>query len=254
MFVESARTGTNCCLCFFRRSGFFILGVPVKGETSRRKALTLLRRLVNSPPAETLYFLTFSSATCCFLSVYPIAGESESDECIAARKELETLLREIDVTERRIQKTNTAMDAEDIYAATIAVLASRVAKDEASFATLAGRKEVLQANVETACYKCSDLRKPEVLLELIGKNTPEANDIRLKLRTELKKRISRIDLVFYPDSSNIGMGITYVNNIRHLAVFSKEKNLVLLIEDSQGPEDSAQRVKEFLDKQADALS
>jgi hypothetical protein len=181
---------------------------------------------------------------------HTIAGESESDECKAARKELDDLLRQIDVTERSIQSQNAAMDGED-DAGSIRVIARRIAQLETQLTTLVGRKEILQANVDTACNRCSDLRKPEVLLDLIQQNTSEANDIRLKLRTELKKRISRIDLVFYPDGATIGMGITYVNNVRHLAVFSKEKNLVLLVEDHQGADDAAQRVNAFLDKRAD---
>jgi hypothetical protein len=116
-----------------------------------------------------------------------IAGQSESDECKAAKAELETLVREIDVTERRVQKTNAAMDAEDIDVATIAVLASRVAKDEATLANLASRKEVLQANVETACNKCADLVKPEVLLDLIQKNEPPLNLRTRKLKVKREK-------------------------------------------------------------------
>jgi hypothetical protein len=136
-----------------------------------------------------------------------IAGQSESEECKAAKSELETLLREIDVTERRIQTMNAAMDAEDIDTGAIKVLASKVAKDEAALATLVSRKEVLRGNVEVACRKCEDLVKPEVLLDLIQKNTPEANDIRLRLRAELRKRIWRIALMFVPD----GCGRWWIN-------------------------------------------
>ena len=168
-----------------------------------------------------------------------IAGQSESDECKAAKAELETLLREINVTERRIQKTHTAMDAEDIDAGTIAVLAARVARDEASLTDLAGRKEVIRANVEAACNKCADLIKPEVLLDLIQKNSPEANDVRLRLRAELKKRIWRIGLVFFPDNGVVGMSVTYVNGIRNVAAFHRDKNVVILIEDVQGKGDVA---------------
>jgi DNA invertase Pin-like site-specific DNA recombinase len=180
-----------------------------------------------------------------------IAGQSESEECKSARAELEALLREINVVERRMQKTHTAMDAEDIDAATIAVLASRVAKDEAALANLASRKEVLQANVETACNKCVDLVKPEVLLDLIRQNSPEANEVRLRLRSELRKRIWRIGLVFVPDGTLdinglIVMSITYVNGVRHLASFRRGDNRVILVEDVQGAGDVAQRVKEFL--------
>src|SRR5258708_30090581 len=96
-----------------------------------------------------------------------VAGKSESKECKAARKELEALLREVDVIERRIQKTNEAMDAEDIDVATIAVLAARVAKDTAALATLAGGKEALKANVEPSRNKGGDVRKPRVLLDMI---------------------------------------------------------------------------------------
>jgi hypothetical protein len=39
-------------------------------------------------------------------------------------------LREIDVTARRIQKTNAAMEGDDIDVATLKVLASKIAKDE----------------------------------------------------------------------------------------------------------------------------
>jgi DNA invertase Pin-like site-specific DNA recombinase len=188
-----------------------------------------------------------------------IAGQSESDECKSARAELEALLREIDVTERRIQKTNAAMDAEDIDVATIAVLASRVAKDEGTLANLANRKEVLQANVETACNRCVDLVKPEVLLDLIRKNAPESNDIRLRLKAELRKRIARIALMFVPDGAIaidglIVMSITYVNGIRHMASFRRGDSTVILVEDVRGAEDVAQRAKAFLDKRAEERS
>jgi DNA invertase Pin-like site-specific DNA recombinase len=183
-----------------------------------------------------------------------IAGQSESDECKAARAELEALLREIDVTERRIQKTNEAMDAEDIDVATIAVLAARVAKDTATLATLVDRKETLQANVEAAWNKCVDLVRPEVLLDLIRQNSPEANEVRLRLRAELRKRIARIALMFVPADAlaidgMIMMSITYVNGIRHVASFRRGDNRVVLAEDVQGAGDVAQRVGELLGKQ-----
>jgi hypothetical protein len=89
------------------------------------------------------------------------------------------------------------------FTGAIKVLASKVAKDEAALATLVSRKEVLRGNVEVACRKCEDLVKPEVLLDLIQKNTPEANDIRLRLRAELRIRIARIGIMFVPDGAPI---------------------------------------------------
>lgn len=140
------------------------------------------------------------------------------------------------------------------FVATIAVLASRVAKYEAALATLVGRKEVLQANVETACNKCVDLVKPEVLLDLIRQNSPESNEVRLRLRAELRKRIARIALMFVPDGAleidgMIVMSITYVNGVRHLASFRRGDNRVILAEDVQGVGDVARRVSALLSGQ-----
>jgi len=183
-----------------------------------------------------------------------IATQTESEECKAAKAELEALLREMDATGRRIQKTNAAMDSEDLDAGAIGVLASRVARDEAALAGLAGRKEALQANVETACRKCSDLVKPELLLELIRQNTPEANDVRLRLRAELRKRIFRIALMFVPDGAlavdgMIMMSITYLNGVRSVASFRRGDNRVFLAENVQGAGDVAQRVSALLSGQ-----
>ena len=140
------------------------------------------------------------------------------------------------------------------FVATIAVLASRVAKYEAALATLVGRKEVLQANVETACNKCVDLVKPEVLLDLIWQNSPESNEVRLRLRAELRKRIARIALMFVPDGAleidgMIVMSITYVNGVRHLASFRRGDNRAILAEDVQGVGDVARRVSALLSGQ-----
>jgi hypothetical protein len=139
------------------------------------------------------------------------------------------------------------------FTAAIKVLASKVAKDEAALATLVSRKEVLRGNVEVACRKCEDLVKPEVLLDLIQKNTPEANDIRLRLRAELRKRIAKIGIAFVPDSVRIIggfiiMSIICVNGVMHMAAFRKGDSTLLLMEDIQDTEDIAQRLKAYLDK------
>jgi len=176
-----------------------------------------------------------------------IAGSSESTECKAAKAELETLLREIDATERRIQNKTSAMDG-DCDVATLRVLGSALAKDQTLIATLSERKELLQVNVETACSKCAALYEPEVLIELIRKNTPEANDIRLRLRAELRKRIKRIDLCFAPDGAFavdgvILMTVEYVNGVMHQAGFRRGDSRILIMPDVTAGEDISERVR-----------
>ena len=173
-----------------------------------------------------------------------IAGETESEECKVARKELDALLRDIDVTERSLDAKNAAI-ASETDATVIRVIARTIAQFEDRLATLASRKEALQANVEAACRKCVDLVRPEVLLDLISRNTPEANDVRLRLRSELKKRIARIELQFYGDGSVL-FGVGYVNGVQHFALYARSANTVFLIEDAQSPEDVQQRVREYI--------
>jgi DNA invertase Pin-like site-specific DNA recombinase len=176
-----------------------------------------------------------------------IAGSSESEECKAAKSELQVLLREIDATERRIQNKTSAMDG-DCDVATLRILAAQLAKDETLLATLGERRELLQVNVDTACSKCAALYEPEVLLDLIHKNTPEANDIRLRLRAELRKRIKRIDLCFAPDGAFaidgvILMTVEYVNGVVHQAGFRRGDSRIFLMPDVQQGEDISERVR-----------
>jgi hypothetical protein len=75
-------------------------------------------------------------------------------------------------------------------------LAARLVKDQTLLTTLTVQKEELQATVDAAKAQCAALYTPENLLSLIQSKTPEANDVRLRLRAEILRRISRIDIDF----------------------------------------------------------
>jgi hypothetical protein len=112
------------------------------------------------------------------------------------------------------------MDADDIDASTLKVLATKLAKDEAALIDLAARKEALQSAVDTARAKCASLYDPAALIDLIKSNTPEAVDVRLRLKAEIRKRVSRIDLHFFPKhlfpgakEQSITATIHYVNGV-----------------------------------------
>ena len=107
---------------------------------------------------------------------------------------LNKVLAETDKVQRRIAATDTAMEADGIDAATLTVLATRRSKDEAALATLTASKDVAQANVDLSRAKCTALDSPERLLELIRAKTLQANDVRLRLRMEIRKRVSRIEI------------------------------------------------------------
>jgi hypothetical protein len=126
-----------------------------------------------------------------------VAGESESDEFKLAKSELETVLHKIDETSHRIQRMSEAMEDPD---ANFAILSREIGKAESALAGLVEQKDALQANVDSARAKCDTLHNPETLVRLINSNAPESNDIRLRLRAEIRKRITGIDLIFRPES------------------------------------------------------
>jgi DNA invertase Pin-like site-specific DNA recombinase len=128
-----------------------------------------------------------------------IAGQTESEDYKKAAAALDTVLRDIDKTSRRIATTNSAMEADDIDVATIKVLAGRVAKDEAALATLAERKDTLQAKVDAARSACEALYRPEILLDLVRQTDTQTTEIfalRLRLKTAISDRVARIDIEF----------------------------------------------------------
>jgi hypothetical protein len=86
------------------------------------------------------------------------------------------------------------MEADGIDASTLTVLATRRSKDEDLLAALTASKDVARSAVEAARSKCTALDSPEQLLELIRGKTRQANDVRLRLRMEIRKRVSRIEI------------------------------------------------------------
>jgi DNA invertase Pin-like site-specific DNA recombinase len=219
-------------------------------KTPNRKYTYLRTNVQNGEKRSRVAYDVFEYAILQFLSQedwQAVAGSTESEECKAAKDELEVALREIDKLNRRIESANAAMDDEtDI--ATIKVLASRVAKDEFALAGLGERKELLQDNVEMACNKCASLYEPQVLIDLIQSNAPEANDIRLRLRSELRKRISRIDIAFGKDGqADEGftlITIEYINGVMHQIGMKKGDSRVVLLPDIRPGEDISERVRE----------
>jgi hypothetical protein len=64
--------------------------------------------------------------------------------------------------------------------------------------TLEARKNALQTNVDAERAKFTALYHPEDLLTLIQSGAPEANEIRLKLRSEIRKRIEKVSVLIGP--------------------------------------------------------
>jgi DNA invertase Pin-like site-specific DNA recombinase len=142
-----------------------------------------------------------------------VVGQTKSAELDAAEAVLNKVLAETDRVQRRIAAIDTAMEADGIDAATLTVLATRRSKDESLLTTLTAKKDVAQAAVEAARAKCTALDSPELLLELVRSKTPQANAVRLRLRMEIRKRVSRIEIKWNKNGS-IFCRIMFVNGAK----------------------------------------
>ena len=154
-----------------------------------------------------------------------VVGQTESAELHAAQAMLNKALAELDKVQRRMAATNIAMEADNIDAATLTVLATRLAKDEAQLATLVARRDALQVNVDVVKTRCEALYTPETLLALIQSRTPETNDVRLRLRNEIRRRVEKIGINFSKTGS-ITATIVFVNGARK-AVIMKGDSITL---------------------------
>jgi DNA invertase Pin-like site-specific DNA recombinase len=141
----------------------------------------------------------FESAFLQFLSELDwrsVAGQTESDEQKQVERELERVLSDLDKASRRIAVKTEAMSDDGLDVATAKVLAAQIATDEKKVVELTSQREALTREVEAARAKSSALYSPESLIELIRSGAPEANEVRLRLRNEIKQRVSRIDFAF----------------------------------------------------------
>jgi DNA invertase Pin-like site-specific DNA recombinase len=124
-----------------------------------------------------------------------IAGEGEPEEVKAARAELDAVLAEIDRSSRKIEGMQALVEEGSFSRSLFEALDSEKAKQ--SDAT--SRKEKLAAGLAMARSKAAALLRPEELIEAIHSGTDP--EMRLRLKTEIKKRIKRIDMAF--DMSHI---------------------------------------------------
>jgi DNA invertase Pin-like site-specific DNA recombinase len=152
-----------------------------------------------------------------------IASEGESEEVKTAKGELDIVLSDLDKTTRLIATKTAAMEDPDLDMPTLKVFAAQIAKAEIRVVELSEKKEPLTAKVNAALAKSASLYDYETFLHLIEQNTPQAHEVRLRLRAEIAKRVSRIDLDFTPREKGgvryTEASVTFVNGHQGLVIF-----------------------------------
>ena len=149
---------------------------------------------------------------------HAVVGEGESIEVQAVHAELEKVLTEKAVIERRLAMGRAAMDdAVDVGA--LKELADNASKNQAALTTLTEKQTRLYRLLEAERGRCVALADPETLLALISAPSPDSDDIRLRLKAEIQKRVSKIGLIF--GTMGIYAEITYANEVVHGVVYDR---------------------------------
>jgi DNA invertase Pin-like site-specific DNA recombinase len=181
----------------------------------------LITRWQSGQKANYLRYDRFETAFRAFLAAQDwkaISRYAESAELKAAQADLDQVLTDLDKTSRAILTANSAIDNLDQNVeldeadkvATLSVLASRVAKHEITLRALTEQRNALQARVDAERSKCEALQCPEELLSLIEARDPET---LLKLKDQIARRVSRIDIDFEPNLEGVLAiaTVTFVN-------------------------------------------
>jgi DNA invertase Pin-like site-specific DNA recombinase len=148
-----------------------------------------------------------------------VAGESEPQEMKEKQKELDSVKTEIYRTEQLIirwkKEAREMPDSKSLFRA--------IDGAEEELAKLVSRRDTLISEIETIRTETEVLYSIDYLQALIRENSPEAHEVRTKLRVEIHKRITKIGLEFFHTrvAGKVIKGtITFVNGAtRHILFF-----------------------------------
>jgi DNA invertase Pin-like site-specific DNA recombinase len=176
--------------------------------------------------SHTLRYDKFEAAFLGFLSDLDwrsLATEAESPEVKATRAELETVLSEIEKCAGRLAGLRALVEEGSFSASLFAAIDA----EEAKLAACTGRRESLASGLAMARSRATALESPEDLLALIRSGDPE---LRLKLKAEIRKRISRIEISFGLDGFQAVADVKFINGVVRGIIFDGERVLLLRIE------------------------
>lgn len=155
-------------------------------------------------PCHRLRYDRFEKAFLSFLGEldwHAVSGEGEPEELKAKVARLTEVTNDLATAKARCAAREAAM-ADEMDVAMLRVLAAQLAKFEAQAADLEVSRETIAREVESIRTKLATMDSPEKLLALITDTAN--NDVRLRLRSEIRRRVSRIEINFETPMSLVG--------------------------------------------------
>jgi hypothetical protein len=147
-----------------------------------------------------------------------IAGEKETEDLKKARTELNLVRSEKDQQEHLLARRTDQMNDPELADEVAKVFASQIVAIRSRIAILTEQENRLDGKVAHESRKAEALCSPEQLLSMIRAGDPA---MRLSIRTELQRMISRIDLDFAIEPDRITITVTFINDAKRTTDYRK---------------------------------
>jgi Resolvase, N terminal domain/Recombinase len=147
-----------------------------------------------------------------------VAGEKETGALKQARHELNCVRAERDQASHLLaRRSKQALDP-SLLDAVVAVYNGQIADATARIATLTEQQHHLEGLIALESMKAEALYSPERLIKMIRDGDPA---MRLSLRAELRRVISRIELDFDINPDGLTVTVRFINDATRTVVFLK---------------------------------
>jgi DNA invertase Pin-like site-specific DNA recombinase len=196
-----------------------------RGADSQRHKALLISKFSPEHKAHSIKYKPFETAFIHFLTQQnwrEIAGQKETQELGIARNKLNIVLAEIDQQQRLIERRTLDLENPDLSAKKVDVFSSIIVKAQERLTALVDQKSRLEGEISREEAKTHALYHPEEMLALLGSGNVEN---RLRARTEIKKRVSRIMVDLSGDLPLII--VPFVNGVIHLAIIRDDIAILL---------------------------
>jgi DNA invertase Pin-like site-specific DNA recombinase len=147
-----------------------------------------------------------------------VSGEKETAALKQARQDLNQVKADLDQASHLFTRRSEQALNPDLTDEMVAIYNGQIAYAQAKIAILTEQQYRLEGQISLESMKADALYSPEHLIALITAGDPA---MRLSLRTELQRMISRIDLDFAIEPERITITVTFINDVQRTTKFRK---------------------------------
>jgi DNA invertase Pin-like site-specific DNA recombinase len=147
-----------------------------------------------------------------------VAGEKETAALKQARNDLNRVRAELDQAEHLLARRTEQAKNPDLADAVVAEYYTQMADARSRIAILTEQQYRLEGLISVESMKADALYFPQHLIAMITAGDPA---MRLNLRTELQRMISRIEFDFAAESDKITITVTFINDVQRTTKFRK---------------------------------